>query len=207
MVAKAVAERILIDRPLSVHVKGVRVRKDILISIGGLVRRNDALAGFDELKSMLVYLPSDLFSTSALLWGCYLSTQLHVNFSCALYGQSGPRMEPSELLDESRSKRWVLLQLLKLRWILEQRDNALKTPSEMSFVDALRQWFTYESDHVHHGSISRNEEQKRNLNGVRLLNVAGLHLLHNKAADEVILRFSGTIIDQSTEVVQQLSVA
>ncbi len=116
-------------------------------------------------------------------------------------------MESSELLDESRSERWVFLQLLKLRWILEQRDNTLETPSEMSFVDALGQGFTYKSDHVHHGSISRNEEQERNLNGVRLLNMAGLHLLRNKAADEVILRFSGTIIDQSTEVVQQLSVA
>lgn len=50
MVAKAVAERILIDRPLSVQVEGVRVRKDILISIGGLVRCNDALASFDELE-------------------------------------------------------------------------------------------------------------------------------------------------------------
>lgn len=152
-------------------------------------------------KSTLVHLLSYMLSKSTLIWDYYLSTQLHVDFSSALHGQSGPRVKSSELLDESRSKRWVLLQLLKLRWILEQRDNALEMPSEISFVDAPRRWFTYKSDHVHHGSISRNEEQERNLNSVGLLNVAGLHLLRDKAADEVILRFSGAIIDQSTEVV------
>lgn len=68
MVAKAVAERILIGRPLSVHVKGVRVRKDILISIGGLVGRDDALAGFDELEVDV--------STSAFLYAFQVYTYL-----------------------------------------------------------------------------------------------------------------------------------
>jgi len=37
--------------PFPMHVEDVRIGEDLLISVGGLVRRDDALAGFDNLEA------------------------------------------------------------------------------------------------------------------------------------------------------------
>lgn len=52
---KAKAERIRCE--FSMQVKGVRIREDIFVSVGGLVRRDNSLAGFYVLREMysLVY--------------------------------------------------------------------------------------------------------------------------------------------------------
>ncbi len=48
VLAKSVAQGILLG-PVAVHVELVRVLKDVLVAVGGLVGSNDALARLDEL--------------------------------------------------------------------------------------------------------------------------------------------------------------
>lgn len=46
---------------------------------------------------------------------------------------------------------------------------------------------SYQRNHVDHGGITGNKEQKGNLNCARLLNVTKLKLLNNKTTEQVIL--------------------
>lgn len=48
MGAPAIAERLL-GATRTVHVEGIGVGEDVLVSVGGLVRDDEAVAGLDEL--------------------------------------------------------------------------------------------------------------------------------------------------------------
>jgi len=62
---------------------------------------------------------------------------------------------------------------------------------------------THKSDHADHSSVSSNEKEEGDLDGVRLVEVAGLDLLGDKLADQIILGFDHACIDEVAEIVQQ----
>ncbi len=50
MLAVAESQRVLARGPCAVHVECVGIREDVLVAIGGLVGRDDALFGSDDLS-------------------------------------------------------------------------------------------------------------------------------------------------------------
>lgn len=62
---------------------------------------------------------------------------------------------------------------------------------------------TYESNHVDHRRIASNKQEKRNLYCVCLFDVAGLNLLRDQFADQIILRLLRSLVNKIGDVVQQ----
>lgn len=79
-------------------------------------------------------------------------------------------MVPAELFNECWDEGSVGLEVLELRWVLEESYNTLGL-LEKRHVNHFRA-VTYKTDHVDHCGVSCNQHQEGHLDGIGPLNTA-----------------------------------
>jgi hypothetical protein len=98
----------LFGSTLAVYVEGVRVRENIVISVSGLVGRDDTLACFNKLVTIDFRVSEEDIKTNELM-RTHLPSKGYVNFGNTASGHSRCRVESAKLFDKSLREGWVCL--------------------------------------------------------------------------------------------------
>lgn len=140
----------------------------------------------------------------------YLAAELNVLLCDALHGHGGRGVEAAQLLHEPGHELWVIYELLALLGVPQELDNTLLLISLPFPLHRQRKrkikvgLATYQVDHVHHGRVSCDEQEERNLHGVLLAEGPLAQLLHAELADEVVLGLLRARVYEAGEVVEEL---